>query len=43
MTDTIERSEIHATFVVERTYPVPMSAVWHVPTTCPSSSTATVM
>ena len=28
MTDTIERSEIHATFVVERTYPVPVSAVW---------------
>ena len=29
MSDIIERSEIHATFVIERTYPVPASAVWH--------------
>jgi uncharacterized protein YndB with AHSA1/START domain len=29
MSDIIERSEIHATFVVERSYPVPVSAVWH--------------
>ncbi len=29
MSDTIERSQIHATFVVERTYPVPVNAVWH--------------
>ena len=29
MSDIIERSEIHATFVVERNYPVPVSAVWH--------------
>ena len=29
MSDIIERSEIHATFVVERSYPVPVIAVWH--------------
>jgi uncharacterized protein YndB with AHSA1/START domain len=29
MSDIIERSEIHATFVVERSYPAPVSAVWH--------------
>jgi uncharacterized protein YndB with AHSA1/START domain len=26
---TIERSQTHATFVIERTYPVPVEAVWH--------------
>ena len=29
MSDTIERSHTHATFVIERSYPVPVSAVWH--------------
>src|SRR5262252_2666042 len=29
MNDTIERSQTHATFVIERTYPVPVAAVWH--------------
>jgi uncharacterized protein YndB with AHSA1/START domain len=29
MNDTTERSQTHATFVVERTYPVPVGAVWH--------------
>ena len=29
MSDIIERSEIHATFVIERTYPVTIGAVWH--------------
>jgi uncharacterized protein YndB with AHSA1/START domain len=29
MSDIIERSEIHATFVIERSYPAPVSAVWH--------------
>ena len=29
MNDTIERSQAHATFVIERTYPVPVEAVWH--------------
>jgi uncharacterized protein YndB with AHSA1/START domain len=29
MSDTIERSQTHATFVIERTYPVPGEAVWH--------------
>ena len=29
MNDTIERSQAHATFVIERTYPVPAAAVWH--------------
>jgi hypothetical protein len=27
MSDTIERSQIHATFVIERAYPVPVEAV----------------
>jgi uncharacterized protein YndB with AHSA1/START domain len=29
MNGTIERSQTHATFVIERTYPVPVGAVWH--------------
>ncbi len=29
MSDITERSEVHATFVVERTYPAPVEAVWH--------------
>jgi uncharacterized protein YndB with AHSA1/START domain len=29
MSDTLERSQTHATFVLERTYPVPVEAVWH--------------
>src|SRR5437879_2387471 len=29
MSDIIERSETHATFVIERDYPAPVSAVWH--------------
>src|ERR1700736_4009122 len=29
MSDIIERSQTHATFVVERSYPVPVSSVWH--------------
>ena len=29
MNDTIERSQVHATFVIERSYPVPVAAVWH--------------
>ena len=29
MNDTIERSQTHATFVVERSYPVPVAEVWH--------------
>ena len=29
MNQTIERSQTHATFVIERTYPVPVEAVWH--------------
>jgi uncharacterized protein YndB with AHSA1/START domain len=29
MSDTIERSQTHGTFVIERSYPVPVSAVWH--------------
>jgi uncharacterized protein YndB with AHSA1/START domain len=29
MSDTIERSETHATFVIERTYAVPPARVWH--------------
>jgi uncharacterized protein YndB with AHSA1/START domain len=28
MTDTIERSQVHATFAIEREYDVPVSAVW---------------
>jgi hypothetical protein len=27
MSDTIERSQTHATFVIERAYPVPVEAV----------------
>src|SRR5207253_1966263 len=29
MSDTIDRSQTHATFVIERTYPVPLAQVWH--------------
>ena len=29
MTTKIERSQTHATFVIERSYPVPVGAVWH--------------
>jgi uncharacterized protein YndB with AHSA1/START domain len=29
MNDTTERSQTHATFVIERTYPVPVVEVWH--------------
>ena len=29
MNNVTERSQIHATFVIERTYPVPVEAVWH--------------
>lgn len=29
MSQTIERSQTHATFVVERTYPVPVRTVWN--------------
>jgi uncharacterized protein YndB with AHSA1/START domain len=29
MTDTVERSQTHATFVVERTYSAPLDRVWH--------------
>ena len=29
MNNVTERSQIHATFVIERTYPVPVAAVWH--------------
>lgn len=29
MSSIIERSQTHATFVLERTYPVPLEAVWH--------------
>ena len=29
MSDIIERSEVHATFVIERSYPVPVAALWH--------------
>ena len=29
MTEIIERSQIHATFTIERSYPVPVTAVWH--------------
>ena len=28
MDDIIERSQVHATFVIERTYPAPVEAVW---------------
>jgi uncharacterized protein YndB with AHSA1/START domain len=27
--NTIERGQIHATFVIERSYPAPIEAVWH--------------
>ncbi|HWG63949.1 MAG TPA: SRPBCC family protein [Streptosporangiaceae bacterium] len=27
--DTIDRSQTHATFVIERTYPMSVAAVWH--------------
>ena len=29
MSEIIQRSQTHATFVIERTYPVPLTAVWH--------------
>jgi uncharacterized protein YndB with AHSA1/START domain len=29
MNDTIERSQTHATFVIERAYPAPVDTVWH--------------
>jgi uncharacterized protein YndB with AHSA1/START domain len=29
MNNVTERSQAHATFVIERTYPVPVEAVWH--------------
>ena len=29
MTDTIQHSQTHATFVLERTFPVAVEAVWH--------------
>jgi uncharacterized protein YndB with AHSA1/START domain len=29
VSDIIERSQTHATFVIERTYPAPINAVWH--------------
>ena len=29
MNDTAQRSQTHATFVIERTYPVPVADVWH--------------
>jgi uncharacterized protein YndB with AHSA1/START domain len=29
MSDTIERSQAHATFVIERSYPAPVAEVWH--------------
>jgi uncharacterized protein YndB with AHSA1/START domain len=29
MSNTIQRSQTHATFVLERTYPVTVEAVWH--------------
>jgi uncharacterized protein YndB with AHSA1/START domain len=29
MNDTIERSQTHATFVIERSYPAPVETVWH--------------
>ena len=29
MNETIERSQVFATFAIERTYPVPAEAVWH--------------
>lgn len=29
MSDTIERSQTHGTFVIERSYPAPLERVWH--------------
>jgi len=29
MTDTIEHSQVHSTFVIERSYPAPLADVWH--------------
>jgi uncharacterized protein YndB with AHSA1/START domain len=29
MNDIIERSQTHATFIIARTYPVPVNEVWH--------------
>jgi uncharacterized protein YndB with AHSA1/START domain len=29
MNETVKRSQVHATFVIERTYPVPAEAVWY--------------
>jgi uncharacterized protein YndB with AHSA1/START domain len=29
MTSTIERSQVHATFTIERNYPAPLGQVWH--------------
>jgi uncharacterized protein YndB with AHSA1/START domain len=29
MSETIQRSQVHATFVVERSYPAPVHEVWH--------------
>ena len=29
MNETIERSQTHATFVIERSYPAPVETVWH--------------
>ena len=29
MTETIERSETHSSFTLERSYPVPVERVWH--------------
>jgi uncharacterized protein YndB with AHSA1/START domain len=29
MNDTIERSQTHATFVIERSYAAPVETVWH--------------
>lgn len=29
MSGTTQRTQTHATFVIERTYPVPVEAVWH--------------
>ena len=29
MNETTKRTQAHATFAVERTYPVPVAAVWH--------------
>ncbi len=29
MSSTLQHSQVHATFVVERSYPAPVAAVWH--------------